>query len=188
MSYYTAEHTEAYEQAERDQYDRKNTPGMQRCVCKWQKIYEVQWRTNDAGNVYWWAKILSELTCSKYGLGCTFPKWTTAMYYSSATDRGGYRLIIDKCDVCDCKNGPENQSESDYILDTTPPWERGYVSPKTLPKSVKFMMDQQQSGSPDHDAIKAQLIADLVVNGEHDEPSDSEMKSMCKGETSLNAV
>jgi len=187
MSYFNAELGEAYQNAKIEQYERKTTPGRTICRCRWMRIFDIQWRQNDAGNVYYWAEVQDWLSCMEHGLGCSWPTWSDLMHYSSATDRGGYKIVIDKCDTCDCNKRPKNAIESEYILGgSMPPWERGYVNPKDLPKTVKFIMDSQQAGS--NDGIKELMEAELVIAGKFDPPSDSEMESLCKGDISLNLV
>ena len=127
MSDFNAEWGEAYQNAKRDRYERKNSPAPPTCTCRWMRIFDIQWRANAAGDVYYWAEVTDTLTCMEYGLYCTWPNWTDLSHSSSATDRGGYKIVRDKCDKCDCNKWPKNQWDDEYILGgDTPPWERGY--------------------------------------------------------------
>ena len=96
----------------------------------------------------------------------------------------------DKCASCRCLSVPTDK-DCEYMLGSESPYGPNgavYVPFKTLPPTVKMIVEG--GGTGDQGKIMASMIADLEAAGGNraGEPSEKDMESLCKGETSLNAV
>lgn len=179
--------TDGYLQKKNAMEERDKTPGIWPCTCKWQRTYQISWRKNPAGLVQWWAEMCDHVSCRQDNF-CVFDDWTVYHHGSKTGESGRFGIIKDKCKGCKCGViSPDVMYDCEYLLGSTGPFDpkaAGYVNPKTLPASVALIVKTEGSDS----GILAAMIADLRAAGETEAPSDSVMASICRGETSVNAI